>query len=383
MRRTTVMWLVARREIIERGRSRGYLVSLLFTMALLLLVFVLPSLTGGDGARRLALVGTPPAALQPTIEALADKYEVKLVVTTLPSEAAGDAALRATSIDAWLAVPADLSSSGRLTFEETRDATIADICNQAVVYLRAGGAAFEYPATVILAPPADDEGTAVLLATAGIILMFLGIFTYGQWVLTGVVEEKQSRVVEVLLSTIRPRDLLVGKVLGIAALAIGQLAALVTVGLVVSQVSGQVELPPTTVGGVIELVLWFVLGFLFYSTAMGALGSLASRPDEANNAAMPVTMTASLCYVVTIVFVVGDPSSPLAQVMSFIPFSAPMVVPLRVALSAAQPWEVVVATVVMVVSIWVLFEAGARVYSGAVLAGGGRMKLRDAWRARR
>jgi ABC-2 type transport system permease protein len=383
MRRSTVVWLVARREIIERGRSRGYLVSLLFTLALLVMAFVLPVLTQRDDTRRLALVGTPPAALRSTIAAIVAQSKTKFVITSVPDEAAAEAQLRAKTVDAAFEVPQDASSSGTLLFQEARDATIADVCYQAVVVVRAGPDVLSPPQTRIIAPPADDHTAAVILATAGIILMFIGIFTYGQWVLTGVVEEKQSRVVEVLLSTIRPRDLLVGKVLGIAALAMGQLAALVVVGLGVSQLFGQVALPPTTLGGVIQLVLWFVLGFFFYATAMGALGSLASRPDEANNAAMPVTMSATLCYVGTLVFVIQDPSGGLAQVMTFIPFSAPMVVPIRVALAAAQPWEVVGAIAVMVVAIALLFEAGGRVYSGAVLSSGGRMKLRDAWRARR
>jgi len=383
MKRTTVMWLVARREIVERGRSRGYLVSLIFTLALLLMAFVIPTLTKGDDTRHLALVGTPPTELQAQINAAAGRNKVKVVITAVPDEATAKAQLAAKTIDAALELPADKTGSGTLTFQEARDATIAEICYEAVVIVRAGPDVLQPPTTQIVAPPSEDQSSALIFATAGIILMFIGIFTYGQWVLTGVVEEKQSRVVEVLLSTIRPRDLLVGKVLGIATLAIGQLAALVIVGLVVSQLSGQVTLPPTTIGGVVQLVLWFVLGFLFYATAMGALGSLASRPDEANNAAMPVTMSATLCYVATLVFVIQSPSGALAQVMTFIPFSAPMVVPMRVALGAIEAWQVVIAIAVMMVAIALLFEAGARVYSGAVLASGSRMKIRDAWRARR
>ena len=383
MRRTTVMWLVARREIIERGRSRGYVVSLLFTLALLVMAFVLPSLTRGDDTRHLAIVGTLPANLRSEIEAAVIRNKAKFVISEVADRATAEAQLTAKTIDAALEVPADKSTSGTLTFQEAPDATIKEVCYEAVVIVRAGPAVLQPPETHIIAPPSADESSALILATAGIILMFIGIFTYGQWVLTGVVEEKQSRVVEVLLSTIRPRDLLVGKLLGIATLAMGQLAALVIVGIGISQLSGQVTLPATTIGAVAQLVLWFVLGFLFYATAMGALGSLASRPDEANNAAMPVTMTATLCYVATLVFVIQSPGGVLAQVMSFIPFSAPMVVPLRVALSAAQPWEVVGAIVVMLLAIWLLFEAGARVYAGAVLSSGGRMKIRDAWRARR
>ena len=107
--------------------------------------------------------------------------------------------------------------------------------------------------------------------------MFIGIFSYGTWVLTGVVEEKQSRVVEVVLSTVRPRDLLMGKVLGIGLLALAQLVVLVAAGIAAAQISGRLTLPPTTVGAVVQLLVWFILGFAFYSTAMGFLGALASR----------------------------------------------------------------------------------------------------------
>lgn len=382
MRRATVMWLVARREIIERGRSRGYLISMAFTLVLLAVAFVAPSLIGGGSSLQLALVGTPPARLEPAIAAVAAAQDVKLEITATSDVAAAKAALKAGTVDAALAVPADLSGPGTLYFEDAANSTLQLICSSAVVALRAGSTAAP-PQTTIVAPQSDAGAAAVVFAEAGIILMFIGIFTYGSWVLTGVVEEKQSRVVEVVLSTVRPRDLLVGKVLGIGALAIGQLAVLVGVGLIASQLSGRIVLPPTTVGAVAQLVLWFVLGFLFYATAMGALGSLASRPEEASNAAMPVTMSASVAYMASIIFVVQDPGGLLAQVMTFIPLSAPMVVPLRVALGAVEPWQVVGAILIMVVTIWLLFEAGARVYSGAVLSSGGRMKLRDAWRARR
>ena len=84
--------------------------------------------------------------------------------------------------------------------------------------------------------------------------MFIGIFSYGSWVLTGVVEEKQSRVVEVVLSTVRARDLLMGKVLGIGLLALAQLVVLVAVGIGLSQVLGRLVLPATTTGAVVQLL---------------------------------------------------------------------------------------------------------------------------------
>jgi ABC-2 type transport system permease protein len=234
-----------------------------------------------------------------------------------------------------------------------------------------------------LNPPSEEDTTALIFANAGIILMFIGIFSYGNWVLTGVVEEKQSRVVEVILSTVRPRDLLMGKVLGIGLLALAQLVVLVTAGIVAAQLSGRLSLPPTTAGAVVQLLVWFVLGFAFYSTAMGCLGALASRVEDASNASMPVTMAATLAYILSIIFVTQDPGGVLARVMTFLPPSAPMVVPLRVALGAIEPWEIALSIFIMLVSIWVLFSVGARVYSGAVLQTGSRMRLRDAWRASR
>ena len=225
---------------------------------------------------------------------------------------------------------------------EQAGATLQGIVSVAVIGLRAGTSALP-PSVTALKPPSDEDTTALIFANAGIILMFIGIFSYGNWVLTGVVEEKQSRVVEVILSTVRPRDLLMGKVLGIGLLALAQLVVLVTAGIVAAQLSGRLSLPPTTAGAVVQLLVWFILGFAFYSTAMGFLGALASRVEEASNASMPVTMVATLAYILSIVFVTQDPAGVLARVMTFLPPSAPMVVPLRVALGAIEPWEIVLS----------------------------------------
>jgi len=258
------------------------------------------------------------------------------------------------------------------------------VATGAVVSLRAAEAAplLVPPAITALEPPSESDITAIIFANAGIILMFIGIFSYGTWVLTGVVEEKQSRVVEVVLSTVRARDLLMGKVIGIGVLALIQLVVLVAAGIGAAQLSGQLVLPPTTVGAVLQLVVWFLLGFAFYSTAMGFLGSLATRVEEASNASMPVTMTATACYLAAILIAQQDPDGVVAQVMTFLPPAAPMVVPLRVALDAIAPWEIVASIALMLAAIWVLFVFGARVYAGAVLQTGSRIRIRDAWRSR-
>ena len=215
--------------------------------------------------------------------------------------------------------------------------------------------------------------------------MFIGIFSYGTWVLTGVVEEKQSRVVEVVLSTVRPRDLLMGKVLGIGAAGAGPARwSSSPRGSPPRSSAGGSTLPATTVSAVVQLLTWFILGFAFYSTAMGFLGSLASRMEEASNASMPVTMIATRRYLASILLVTQEPDGIVATVLTFFPPSAPMVVPLR---DGARRDPAVgdrgSRSSLMLAAIWVLFVIGGRVYSGAVLQTGGRMKLRDAWRASR
>jgi ABC-2 type transport system permease protein len=376
--------LVAGREIIERGRSRGYVLSLLFTVVLMAVGFIVPALIIDQATEsRLALVGETPPGLEQAIMATATAFEQDIALSSVPDEAAAGAALRAGEIEGALSVPIDLSTAGDLIVLEDAPSSLQAVVTQAVISLRAGPAASEPPAVVALEPPKAEDETALVFANAGIILMFIGIFSYGSWVLTGVVEEKQSRVVEVVLSTVRPRDLLMGKVLGIGLLALAQLVVLVAVGIGLSQLLGRLVLPPTTLTAVVQLLIWFILGFAFYSTTMGFLGSLASRVEEASTASMPVTLTATTAYILSLVVVTGDPDGVLARVMTFLPPSAPMVVPLRTALGAIEPWEIVVSMAFMVTTIWFLFVVGARVYSGAVLQTGGRIKLRDAWRASR
>jgi ABC-2 type transport system permease protein len=383
MSRVRAIRLVAMREVLERGRSKGYVLSLLFTLFLLLAGFILPAVfLGNPSAMRVGLVGETPAGLEPALRAAARSYDTEVVVSSVADRASAETAITDKSIDAALDVPADLSGPGELIVLDQAGATLQGIVNLAVIGLRAGTTA-RPPTVTALQPPSAEDMTALIFANAGIVLMFIGIFSYGNWVLTGVVEEKQSRVVEVILSTVRPRDLLMGKVLGIGLLALGQLVVLVTAGIAAAQLIGRLSLPPTTAGAAIQLLGWFILGFAFYSTALGFLGALASRVDEASTASMPVTMVATLAYILSIVFVTQEPAGVLARIMTFLPPAAPMVVPLRVALGAIEPWEIVVSVALMLAAIWVLFVIGARVYSGAVLHTGGRIRLRDAWRAAR
>ena len=145
-------------------------------------------------------------------------------------------------------------------------------------------------------------------------LILVGIFSFGFTVLTGVVEEKQSRVVEVVLSTVRARDLLMGKVLGIGILGARPAGRLHRRGARRGGLTtNRFCCPTTTPTAIVLLAIWFVLGYALYSTALGFLGALASRMEEASNASTPVTMVAMVSYFVAIFAVINDPHGPVAH----------------------------------------------------------------------
>jgi ABC-2 type transport system permease protein len=373
MSRTRAIWLVARRELIERGRSRAFVLSLALSVGLIAIVTFLPTFLGPAGAKDLGIVGSPPPGTVERIEAVAKAAGQTIRVASIADRGTAETDLKSGKVDAVLDFHTDGSNPSYVVKDR------ADPLLQQLVL-----AAFTPPPPLQLEQlePADpNRDTAFLFANVGVILLFISIFTFGTWVLTGVVEEKQSRVVEVVLSTIESRDLLIGKVLGIGLLGLVQLVLMVVVGLGLGVQTGRFTLPSTTPSAVGNLFLWFVLGYAFYSTGLGVLGALASRMEEASNAASPVSLLATAAYLFSLFVAVPDPGGIAARIATFIPPVSPMIVPLRAALGAIEPWEVIGAIVVMLAAIWILFVIGGRVYSGAVLQSGGRVRLRDAWRS--
>jgi ABC-2 type transport system permease protein len=395
MSRWRSVWLVARREIVERGRSRGFVLSVLLTTALVVGSFTLPTiLFGGDEVTKIGLVQPAPAGLQPAIEASASAAQRDVEIVLFADRAAAQTALEADEVAVVVSVPVDLSNPGEAVFKEERDAVLASIVDGAVIGLRVDAvltdnnvdraalvAAQAPPATTELDPQTEADASRFLIANLGTILILVSIFSFGFTVLTGVVEEKQSRVVEVVLATVRPRDLLMGKVLGIGVLGLVQLAVFVLAGGGAALATDRFELPTTTPAAVLLLVIWFILGYTLYATTLGFLGALASRMEEASNASTPVTMIAMVSYFVAIFAVADDPDGTVARISTFLPPAAPMVVPLRAAFDAIGPWEVVASIAVTVAAIYGLFVIGGRIYAGAALQTGARMKLREAWRS--
>jgi ABC-2 type transport system permease protein len=396
MSRVRAIYLVARREILERGRSRAFLISLALTVVFLLAGILLPKFLGGDDkSEKLGVVGTPPAGFTQALAATSAQANIKVVVEPVPDVAAGEARLNDGTLNGMLVVATDggtaefvvkerdNSAFGQVVGAAWSAAAASEVLTDAGIDPAEVQAAAQPPTLRELEPSNPNRDTAFIFANVGVILLFIAIFTFGTWVLTGVVEEKQSRVVEVVLSTVQARDLLVGKVLGIGLLGLLQLVIIVTFGLTFGTITGRFTLPATTGSAVAMLLLWFGIGYALYATALGVLGALASRMEEASNASSPVSIVASLSYVFALLVAIDNPDGAAATIATFIPPVSPMVVPLRAALDAIPAWQIGLAVIVNVIAIALLLEFGGRVYSGAVLQTAGRMKLRDAWRASR
>lgn len=203
---------------------------------------------------------------------------------------------------------------------------------------------------------------------------------YGNWVAFGVVEEKSSRVVELLLATLRPWQLLAGKILGIGALALGQLVVVTGTGLGAALLTGAVHIPSDGYGIIAQVFAWFVLGYAFFASAYAAAAALVSRQEELNNVTGPMTLVLMASYFLAI-FVSQSPKGTRAHVASLVPPFSAMTMPARAAAGLVPGWEVVLAVVLMLVATAVLVRLSGRVYAGAVLRTGARVKVGEALRA--
>jgi ABC-2 type transport system permease protein len=331
-------------------------------------------------------VGTAPAALEQAVAAAATEPDTAVTVTPVADADAArsgvldgtyDVAVDGHDILTGPATPQELSALLAATaggLDLSRQAQEMGLDAADLESLLAAG---RYQ-VVELEPSDDEEDGNRVVAFFGVVFLFVSIVTYGQWILIGVVEEKASRVVEVVLGAVRPHRLLTGKVIGIGALGLGQLLLVGTIAIVLASRSTNLELPEATAATALAIVIWFVLGFALYATAYAAAGSLVSRQEDAQNAAFPLTLVLMAAYFIASFSFTGD--NVVLRVAALVPLTAPMTMPIRMATGDAAGWEVMLSLVLMVTSTWLLIRLAGRIYAGGLLRVGSRVKLRDAWR---
>jgi ABC-2 type transport system permease protein len=381
------IWLVALRESTERARSRSYIVSTALTLVIVgVLVGIMVLTSRQTPTYDIGVTGTNPPSLPDTIAATATATDSLVSVIEYPDEASVRSAVDDGTIDA--AVIDDdvivVRQSGGSGVEPIVEAALRQ-----ARFLTALTEAGIDPATLIdnrsiaiesTEPPDDDGDEAV--AVIAIVLLFLVITTYGQWVLLGVLEEKSTRVVEQLVSSTSVRSLLAGKVIGVGLLGFAQLAVLIAAGVAVGSAFDAFDLPSSTYATAAWSAVWFVLGFAFYAVMYAAAGSLVSRSEDAQTAATPVALLGVAAYLVTFGLVLGgEPDSVVARIISILPPVAPIAYPARIAAGAVPLWENLLAVAVTLAAVVGVVRIAARIYAGALLAQGSRIKLRQAWRA--
>jgi ABC-2 type transport system permease protein len=381
--------LVARRDFWVRLRERSFVISTMLNMGVIS-VLILARAAGGGGQPTfdLGVVGAAPViAIANAAAALGQEGKVTVHVVELSADQA-DAALREGSVDAVL-------SDGRIVgFHEVDGTLLALVQTSAhaaaveevfarhdVPQAERDLAARDAPLEQLALDPRTPQETAdVGVAFIGVLLLYGQLFGYGTWVATGVIEEKASRVVEMLLSAIRPKQLLAGKIVGIGALGLSQLAVIGGFAITLAALTGAIDHPAAAIRPALLVFGWFVLGFAFYASLFAAAGSRVSRMEELQNVIVPINLTILVSFVISI-GALQDPNSTLSIVASILPISAALAMPVRIVLGAATPAQIALSLVLLIGSTVVLVPVGARLYAGAVLRTGARVKLRDAWRA--
>lgn len=381
--------LVAAREFRLRARSRAFVISTIVLVVGAIALVVLTSILGGDDGRReldIGLVQPSPALVQALVET-GDALDTDVSIVELDDEADAERAIRDGDIDLALL-------DGAVLWEdETNDidsAIVRSAVQSSVIVDRASGLGIDQQQlTELLRPvvlddrfiePEDDDRAArIATASIGVIVLFISIQTYGNMVLMGVVEEKSSRVVEVLLNHLRPRHLLAGKILGLGALGMTQMVLVVVAALVALASVQGVDVPDVPVDGLVWFVVWFLLGFLLYATAFAMAGSLVSRQEDASSVVTPISLPFVASYITSFA-IVGVPDSTVAVVLSLVPITAPMTMPVRIAAGDPSALQIAASVVFTVIAIYGLVVVAGRVYARNVLRTGARVSWSAALR---
>ncbi|MGH3777197.1 MAG: ABC transporter permease [Pseudonocardiaceae bacterium] len=201
---------------------------------------------------------------------------------------------------------------------------------------------------------------------------------YGTYVAQGVVEEKSSRVVELLLCTVRPWQLMSGKLIGIGLfglLQLGLLSGAITAG---ASITGLLPVP--ALSSVLWMLGWFLLGYFLFAGLLAAAGARVSRQEELQSVINPALTLLIVPFVLNVFLFGDDPESTLVTVLSLVPPFSPILMPARIALDVAPLWQIGVSAAVTIVAITAVVAIAGRVYAGAVLRTGSRVKLADALR---
>lgn len=234
-------------------------------------------------------------------------------------------------------------------------------------------------AVTMLDPDADRKTQRTFIALIAIVSIFFLMFSFGQTIAQGVLEEKSSRIVEILLAKVRSWHLLSGKVLGLGAVVLTQITVLMLGGVTAAAAADLIDVPADAVSVGLLVLAWFIPGYFLFATMWAVAGALVSRPEDLSNAAGPVSLLMTMGLLGAL-FPFTGVAPALSATLSMVPGFSWSMMPVRMARDQVPGWQIVVALVAMAAAIMVLVRIGGRVYVGGLLENGGLLKARAAFR---
>lgn len=348
--------LVAEREIGSKLRSKAFLIS----TGILLLIALAGVLIGGFMSKN-----TSETKVAVTAQSAQAVHGMPgLALTEVPDAAAAERLVRDGTVEAALIPSADQTFGFTIVALHKAPSELAGLLSKT-------------PTVTVLDPESTNPLLRYLVAIGFGVVFLMAASTFGATMAQSVVEEKQTRVVELLLAAIPARVLLAGKVLGNTVLAMAQilaLAAIAVVGLIVTGQNGVLE-------GLGSPLLWFAVFFLFgfvlLASLFAAAAAMVSRQEDIGSTTMPITMLVMAPYVLVILF---NDNPVMMTILSYIPFSAPVAMPVRLFVGGAQWWEPLVSLVILLASCVAAILVAAKIYENSLLRMGARVKLREALR---
>jgi len=393
------VWMVARREIKTRMLTRSNIIS----MAVMLLIIVggavaIDYFSGRDSETPTSAIAVEraTAALGPHLEAAAAQQEVELTLSTVADDdaAASLAAEGDEALDAFLS--GSPASPDMLVAERADQRTLAVVSQAVQSYVItehigelggdpdafAAAMAAAAPEVASLRTPSEGmDGPAYGISMIAITLLLISLISSGAMIAMGVVEEKTSRVVEILLATIKPAQLLAGKVLGVGVYGLFQVAVLggAAVGsLTALGLADDIEVNLGTT--LVLLVAWFLIGYAIFALLFGGFAALVSRQEEIGSVTTPLTFLLLAPFYVTLFMVPNDPDGAVVRVLSQVPVFSPFMMPVRSAFGSVTGAEMASAMGIALATVPALVWVAGRVYQRGVLHTGGRMRLSAALR---
>ncbi|MFJ5146545.1 ABC transporter permease [Curtobacterium sp. NPDC088465] len=347
--------LVTVREIQARVRSKAFVVS----AAILVLAVVVSVVIAGIIGKATADDTTPVAVVDGVSLQSADGLDVTPTTTVAQAERL----VRSGDVDAAVVPSDDTLGYSVVGLEDTPTDVV--------------GALSVTPAVELLQPGTLSAGLVSAIGILFGVVFFTSAVTFGSSIAQSVVEEKSTRVVEILMAAIPARALLAGKVLGSSIMAFAQIIAIAIAGAVALAVTGQDNLFTLLGPSVLWFVGFFAVGFVLIAALFAASAVLVSRQEDVGSVTMPVMLLVMIPY---ILIVSAADNETIVGIMSYVPFSAPIGMPMRIFLGTAEWWEPILSLLLVAASVVVVVAVGARIYENALLRTGGRVKLTEAIR---